>query len=132
MLHSLLNFLFPKSCVYTHQEGEYLSKEGRKKLVAHPPMCPASHHFSQYFSTLPAYRKDFMLDGVHICFQYTSYLKKLILRLKYYHQKDVVETLIERVFLSIQTNSYLRHRIHMTKTCITSVPSHRWRKYITK
>lgn len=131
MFNKLIDFLFPKTCVATKLEWEYLSKDGRKELLPHPEMCPASHRFSRDFRTLPGYQKDFALVGIHICFYYGAHLKKLILKLKYYHQKDVVDTLIDRVILSIQTNHSLR-TASKSSCCLTYVPSTRWRKYISK
>lgn len=132
MFDFIIDFFFPKTCVATKQEWEYLSKDGRKELFPHPEICPASHRFSRDFKTLPGYQKEFPVAGIHICFYYGSYLKKLILKLKYYHQKDVVDTLIDRVILSMQTNHSLRTASKSSCCCITYVPSHRWRKYITK
>ncbi len=132
MFDNLIAFLFPRTCVATKQEWEYLSKDGRKELLPHPEMCPASHRFSRDFRTLPGYQKDFALTGIHICFYYGSYLKKLILKLKYYHQKDVVDTLVDRVILSMQTNHSLRTASKSPWCCLTYVPSHWRRKYITK
>jgi len=128
----IIEFIFPKTCVATKQEWEYLSKEGRKQLLPHPEMCPASHRFSRDFRTLPWYQIDFFLTGIHICFYYGTYLKKLILKLKYYHQKDVVDTLLDRMILSIQTNKSLWNAIQHKNACLTYVPSHWWRKYIQK
>lgn len=132
MLSFVLWFLFPKTCVATKKEWEYLSKAWRKSLSPHPEMCPASHRFSRDFLTLPGYQNDFLLKWIHICFYYNNELKKLILKLKYYHHKDVVDTLIERMILSIQTNKTLRKDIHNKNACLTYVPSHRRRKYIQK
>lgn len=53
MFDAIIDFFFPKICVATRKEGEYLSKDGRKELLPHPEMCPASHRFSRDFRTLP-------------------------------------------------------------------------------
>lgn len=132
MLDKILDFFFPRTCVATKQEWEYLSKEWRKELLPHPEICPASHRFSRDFKTLPGYQKECAVTGIHICFYYGSYLKKLILKLKYYHQKDVIDTLVDRIILSMQTNHSLRTASKSPWCCLTYVPSHRWRKYITK
>ena len=131
-IDTIIDFLFPKTCVATKQEGEYLSKDGRKELVPHPELCPVSHRFSRDFRTLPWYQKEFSLQGIHIGFYYGSYLKKLILKLKYYHQKDVIDTLIDRLILSIQTNTTLRTALHSWSCCLSYVPSHWWRKFFYK
>jgi predicted amidophosphoribosyltransferase len=132
MLDEIIHFLFPRTCVATGQEGEYLSKDGRKELVPHPEICPASHRFSRDFRTLPWYQKDFALEWIHIGFYYGSYLKKLILKLKYYHQKDVIDTLVDRLLLSVQTNTTLWNTLNNWSCCLTYVPSHRWRKFFYK
>lgn len=132
MFDRLIDFLFPKTCVATKQEWEYLSKDGRKELIPHPEMCPASHRFSRDFRTLPGYQKECSLEWIHICFYYGSHLKKLILKLKYYHQKDVIDTLVDRVILNMQTNHSLRTTSKLPSCCLTYVPSHRRRKYMTK
>lgn len=132
MRDAILDFFFPQRCVTTQQEWLYLSKQAKKWLIAHPEMCPASHRFSRDFLTLPWYQKEFCLKWIHIWFYYDTALKKLILKLKYYHQKDVIDTLVDRLIISMQTNKTLRKDIQRWNICLTYVPSHRWRKYITK
>jgi ComF family protein len=132
MLDEIINFFFPKTCVATKKEGEYLSKDGRKELIPHPEICPASHRFSRNFRTLPWYQKDCALEWIHIGFYYGNYLKKLILKLKYYHQKDVIDTLVDRLLLSVQTNTILWSCLNNWSCCLSYVPSHRWRKFFYK
>ena len=47
------------------------------------------------------------LRGIMVAFVYTTLIKKLILRLKFYHQYDVAEFLAQRLVLLIETNPAL-------------------------
>lgn len=132
MLSKIIDFLFPRVSIHDKKYGQYLSSEGRKKLIPHPEMCPASHLYSHDFCTLLPYRKDFPLEGLHICFHYTGYLKKLILMLKYRHNYDVADFLAQQMYVSLQTNHTLLQQTQKYPSIITYVPNYWRRKYIQK
>lgn len=72
------------------------------------------------------------LDGLLIGFAYARFLKKLILKLKFYHKSDVADFLAERAVLTVLLNSYLSLEKEKNQMIITFVPSHRYRKYFQK
>jgi len=48
--------------------------------------------------------KDFFLEGIIIPFAYDATLKKLIMKLKYFHKKDIGGFLVERLKLALEVN----------------------------
>jgi hypothetical comF-related protein len=72
------------------------------------------------------------LDGLLIGFAYKSFLKKLILKLKFYHKKDIALFLAERGALLIQLNSYLSSSLEKHQLFLSFVPSHRYRRCFQK
>jgi len=135
----LIDRFFPKQCINCHKSWEYLCQDCKKMLKPHMEICPYCHKFSQDYKTcfdcksdLPADRqgsKNNFLEWIIIPFSYTTLLKKLILKLKYYHKKDVVWFLIDRLAFAIECNSQLTTKSYKL---ITFVPSHWWRKYFVK
>jgi ComF family protein len=124
---SFLDFLFPRECVGCHQQGSYLCKDCKKTLYAHPEICPFCHKKSKDFQTCFACKaQGTALEGIIIGFSYQNLMKKLILKVKFGHKKDIVSFLSERLALLVQTNT----------TCnpsfVSYVPSHRRRKYLGK
>jgi len=130
----LMNLIFPKQCVCCGQTGEYLCKDCKKNLKPHPEICPYCHRFSANYQTClncKLNRKNY-LDGLIITFCYSDWIKKLILRLKYYHRKDVGDFLAERLGLAIQSNQLFQFIIPNSSFLISYVPSHRYRHYFRK
>ncbi len=130
----IIDFIFPKYCIACHTSGDYLCKSCKKQLLPHPEICPVCHRYSTDYQTCINCRsdKENFLEWIIIPFAYKDWLKKLILRLKYYHKKDVTDFLVERLALAIQTNQILSSLITSHSSLITSVPSHRYRKYFIK
>ncbi|MBU0626104.1 hypothetical protein KKH82_01420, partial [Patescibacteria group bacterium] len=62
-------------------------------------------------------------------FSYTKLMKKLILKLKYYHKKDIGNFLAERLILGIMSNKEIQNQ---SQYKIGYVPSHRFRHYFIK
>jgi predicted amidophosphoribosyltransferase len=50
------------------------------------------------------------LEGIVVGFAYEKLMKKLILKVKFGHKKDIVEFLAERLALLVQTNKILDSR----------------------
>lgn len=67
-----------------------------------------------------------------IGFAYKTFLKKLILKLKFYHKKDIALFLAERGALLIQLNPYLSSSLEKQQLFLSFVPSHRYRRYFQK
>jgi len=76
--------------------------------------------------------KSNALDGIIIPLAYTNHIKKLILKLKYYHRYAVTDFLVQRMYLARLANSEIQRLTQSHRTVTTSIPSHRRRKYITK
>lgn len=72
------------------------------------------------------------LDGVIIGFSYQKLLKKLILKLKFYHKKDVGQFLAERLALLVQMHAVLSSYLAEKKLIVSFVPSHWYRYYFVK
>ena len=128
----LIDFLFPKVCISCQHPGDYLCLQCKKTLQPHPEICPVSHRFSPDGKVHIDYRREVAYQGIAIGFAYSDLLKKLILNLKYYHHYDVAEFFVDRLILIIQTNHTLQRLFHTKRVIITSIPSHRYRKYFIK
>lgn len=74
----------------------------------------------------------FFIEGLLIGFSYQNILKKLILKLKFFHKRDIAFFLAERAALLLQINPYLSSLLEQKKLLISFVPSHRYRKYFQK
>ena len=86
------------------------------------------------------------MEGIIIPFAYTDLLKSLIIKLKYFHKKDIGEFLVERLTIALQANeSFQREFNHSkfwfqnpsfwilnSKLIISFIPSHRYRHYFVK
>jgi competence protein ComFC len=98
-------------------------------LQPHPEICPVCHRFSKDYKTCIDCRtkKDFYLEGIIIPFAYTDLLKRLIIKLKYFHKKDIGNFLVERLKIALLTNQGLN-----TNIVVSFIPSHRYRHYFVK
>lgn len=129
----LLDLLFPRECVGCHEQGTYLCKDCKKTLYVHPEICPFCHKTSKNFQTCFACKKDEpALEGIIIGFSYQTLMKKLILKVKFGHKKDIVSFLAERLALLIQTNEKLTDLLTHQQLFLSFIPSHRRRKYLEK
>jgi ComF family protein len=132
MIKKLLDILFPRRCLHTGKHGDYLLRDAKKHLTPHAEVCPVTHKPSTDFRVITSEQKNSSLEGLIIWFSYHSYLKSLIIRLKYYHEYDVAVFLAQRLALLIQTNQSLQKHSTTRPTYISFIPSHRIRKYISK
>lgn len=130
----ILEWLFPRSCYWCGKQGEYLCFECKKSLLPHPEICPACHQPSTGFKTCVScvLEGNFFVEGLLIGFSYQNFLKKLILKLKFQHKRDIASFLAERAALLVQINPYLFPLLQQKKLVISFVPSHRYRKYFQK
>lgn len=102
----LIDFLFPRHCIACWQQGEYLCKTCKRQLQPHQEICPYCHRFSKDYQTCIECRcsKSNVLEGIIIPFAYTDLLKSLIIKLKYFHKKDIGNFLIDRLAIALQAN----------------------------
>jgi len=125
----LIDYLFPRQCIDCQTVGAYLCKTCKRKLQPHPEICPYCHRASKDYKTCIECKcdKNNALEGIIIPFAYTDILKKLIIRLKYFHKKDISDFLVDRLVIAIRANQDLN-----TNLVISFIPSHRYRKYFIK
>jgi len=133
---NIIDFLFPRQCIHCWTTGEYLCKKCKKKLQPHPEICPVCHRFSADYQVCLNCKseKNFILEGIIIPFAYTDILKKLIMKLKYFHKKDIGGFLIERLAIALQANQSFQNSKFwiLNSKFITRVPTHRYRQYFVK
>jgi len=128
----ILDFLFPRCCVNCGEKWSYLCIECKKELYSHPEVCPFCHNKSADFQTCKECSESQILQWIIIWFAYKTVLKKLILKAKFAHKKDVIPFLAQRLALLIQTNSILSPKLESRQLFISFVPSHWKRKYFEK
>lgn len=131
---NIIDFIFPKKCIGCGKIWDYLCKDCKKSLQPHMEICPCCHRYSKDYQTCIDCKTawEFTLDGILIPFSYNWFLKKIVLKLKYYHKKDVVDFLIDRICLAIYANHTLNSKIEKWNIIISWIPSHRYRKYFVK
>jgi len=151
----LLDFFFPRECAGCRKEWNYLCADCKKTLHAHPEICPFCHRDSQDFKTCFSCKvQNGALEGIVVGFAYEKLMKKLILKVKFGHKKDIVAFLAERLALLVQVNGTLDSRkktlgkrletflqsaenppyppLWKGVLYVSFVPSHRRRKYLEK
>ena len=130
----ILDLFFPRQCLGCKKTWAYLCKDCKKKLQPHLEICPFCHKYSTDYETCIDCKmnKNNALDGILVPFSYSWFLKKIILKLKYYHKSDVVDFLIDRVVLAIYANQALVRRFEKWNVIISGVPSHWYRRYFVK
>ena len=131
---SLIDLIFPRECLSCGKPGSHLCFECKKKLTPHPELCPFCHSPQRDFKTcqLCKYNWETALEWVLICFSYQTLIKKLILKLKFYHKKDIWPFLAQRLRLLTQTHQTLSEALNRGNLIISFIPSHRWRHYFEK
>lgn len=130
----LRDLIFPRVCVGCGSTWSYLCPSCKKSLHPHAELCPITHRPSLWYVV----RQDLLvtpspLDGCIVLFRFEPLIKKLIRQLKYYHRADISGFLWERLSLALQSHEVLSQLLtpHW-KLLISYVPSHRYRRYITK
>lgn len=128
----LLDFLFPRICVWCGRKWEYLCSNCKKELYPHPEMCPFCHQKSSDFQTCKECSENQILKWIIIWFAYKWVAKRLILKAKFAHKKDVISFLAQRLALLIQSNQQLKSKLENFELFVSYVPSHWRRKYYEK
>lgn len=130
----ILDLFFPRQCLGCKKTWAYLCKSCKKKLQPHMEICPFCHKYStDYAKCLDCgMNQKNALDGILVPFSYSWFLKKIILKLKYYHKSDVVDFLIDRVVLAIYANHSLMRKLDDWDVVISWIPSHWHRRYFVK
>lgn len=127
----MLDILFPRECVGCWKTGSYLCSNCKKTLYAHPEICPFCHKASIHFQTCCSCKKEGYnaIEGIIVGFAYQELIKKLILKLKFYHKYDVTDFLAQRLALAIQTTAGINKN---DPIIVSFIPSHRRRHYLEK
>jgi len=123
----MLNFIFPKKDIKDNI-WNYFSNHIKKELISHDEICYICKKESKNFQTHPNCKKQNSLDQIITCFYYTENIKKYILQFKFYHKKHMQEEIWE--LMNIFLNLYFKE--NKSKTAITYVPMHWFRKYFIK
>lgn len=140
MVDRLLDFIFPPHCFGCKTTGEYLCKNCKKTVKPHPEICLFCHKPTRHRCVcLDCKTHHRHLEGVIIWFVYTTTIKQLIVALKRWHRYRIAFFLAKRLVLLIQSHEFLRNQL---STCnkrvwgkpliITSVPTHRRKKYVVR
>lgn len=141
MAFTLIDYIFPRQCVLCSATGAYLCTTCKRKLDPHPEICPICHRFSKDYQVCINCKtnKDFFLEWIIIPFRYDNTLKKLIMKLKYFHKKDISSFLVDRLALALEANETFQRESKNSKCWILNseliisfVPTHRWREYMVK
>ena len=131
LFHKLIEKIFPTYCLNCKKEWEWrLCKSCKKLLVSHPEICPICHKFSKNGQVCLSCQlvQGPPIEWIMIAFSYNQVIKKLIISLKYYHNKDVAKFLSERLYNLFLTNDV----IDFSNVIITFVPTFWSRKIIKK
>ena len=128
----LLDVLFPRVCIWCWQKWSYLCSECKKQLYAHPEICPFCHQKSLDFQVCKNCSSEQILQWIIIWFAYQWVIKKLILKAKFAHKKDVIPFLAQRLALLVRTNSILQPILESGQLFISYIPSHWRRQYYEK
>lgn len=127
-----LDFLFPRICRGCGKEWDYLCGECKKRLIPHPEICPFCHQKSSAFKTCLYCHENYpSLEGIIIGFEYDKLIQKLIFQVKFYHKKDVVDFLSDRLVLLFSSHEILQKE-DKNLIAFSFIPSHRRRKYLEK
>lgn len=129
-----VDWIFPKECLKCGKWWDYLCFECKKTLNPHPELCPSCHRPSQWFAVCWACKNEdkMALEGLIVGFSYEKRIKKLILKLKFYHQHSVGAFLGQRAELLVLTHEKLSEAVQEWNLFISRVPSHWWRRYFEK
>ncbi|MCX6825160.1 MAG: phosphoribosyltransferase family protein [candidate division SR1 bacterium] len=114
MTFNLIDYLFPRQCINCGIPGAYLCINCKRELQPHPEICPYCHRTSKdYLSCIECRtNKNNSLEGIIIPFAYTKLLKTLIIKLKYFHKKDITSFLIDRLAIGLQANESLQKELY--------------------
>lgn len=130
-ISKILEKIFPTYCLNCKKEWDWrICKSCKKLLIPHPEICPICHKFSKNGQVCLSCQlvSKVNIKWIMIAFSYNQLLKKLIISLKYYHNKDVAKFLSERLHNLFLTND----KIDFSKVIVTYVPTFWSRKLFKK
>jgi len=122
----MFDFLFPKQDPNTNKYWKFVSQDTKSKLKTYEEVCYICKKTSENFKTHFYCKKDFSLEKVVVCFHYNDFLKKILLKFKYYHVRQIGYEISQ-----IMKNFFLIN-LPTQNTVITFVPMHPIRKFFIK
>ena len=152
MIYKVIDFVFPEECVWCCQNHEYICAKCRQKLIAHQEFCNICHKESADFVVHSWCRDGVYYEWIIILWEFTSLVKRLIYKLKFWHRYHTVDFLAEKLWIGLQANCVLSKVAEKAKRAeiaewgkseniadikksniyISYVPSHWWRRYWIK
>lgn len=139
LICKLVDFVFPVTCVGCEKSGEYICISCRQKLIPHQEFCNICHKPSDDFVVHRMCCDKVYYEGIIILWEFTSLIKKIIYKLKFFHRYNTVEFLAQKLWIWIQTNGVLAKVVEKAEVAekvksiyISYVPSHWWRRYWVK
>jgi len=122
----MFSFLFPKLDPNTQKYWKFISQQTKQNLKTHDEICYVCKKPSANFKTHFSCKKTYSPEQVVTCFYYNHYLKNILLKFKYYHQKQISQELAQ-----IMKTFYLMY-LPTQDTALTFIPMHRIRKFFIK
>ncbi|HUC94583.1 MAG TPA: ComF family protein [Candidatus Saccharimonadales bacterium] len=104
---SILDLIFPKTCLECKKEGKYLCDKCLVKAKILRPVCPYCEKASIDGFTHAKCRKKYGLDGLTSVWDYDGVIKKAIMALKYKYSTEVGKELSENYIKELLTRSDL-------------------------
>lgn len=105
---NILDFLFPKHCVYCGRIGGYFCDCCRfhiKTIAAHEAICPVCEKSAIGGSTHPRCKGRYTPDGLTVFFHYDGAIRSAIKTLKYRLVTDLAEEFISLIQNSLLVNN---------------------------
>jgi len=100
---SILDLIFPKTCLGCRKEGRYLCDNCLAKVKLLKPACPYCEKASIDGFTHAKCKKKYGLDGLTSVWDYEGVVKKAIMALKYKYSTEVGKELSDRFILSLKS-----------------------------
>lgn len=86
---SILDLVFPKTCLGCSSDGKYLCSDCVKKAIPAKPLCPYCMRPSIDGATHAKCQKKYSLDGLISIWKYQGAIRKAVLSLKYKYSTEV-------------------------------------------
>lgn len=132
MIKTILELLFPKSCVGCKKYGTFLCLECTQQITQSPLVCPFCERSSIGGVTHPICQRKYGLNGLWFLGTYEDPLKQAIQKLKYKFITELAETLVNTTLVYWATHQpFIFDQIKKSQGqnwIITSVPLHKKRQ----
>lgn len=133
LVKEVINKTFPIECIGCWEIGEYLCIKCKRNLEAHWEICPFCHKQSKWFKCCKSCKDNPKYENIKwiiVWFRYCGVIKKLLLKLKFFHKRHIAEFLAKRLFLNIVSNEEIMKE--EWNIIITFVSSHWYRHHFVK